>query len=171
MSQAFGDRFRVDLVLGEDRGIGIPEFSPGQPGDSALFHQAVIRFDIKTAVMALPVFMAADVAQIQELWIRSFAFFVALPFQEDLIQDKISQYYCPFAVFCFQWEFTAQYRPVFLFFLYVQILSKLAFHKKFPAKEINIAVPESGDLGDPQAGSDGKEHGQINHGFLLLTQI
>ena len=29
MSQAFGDRFRVDLVLGEDRGIGIPEFSPG----------------------------------------------------------------------------------------------------------------------------------------------
>ena len=101
MSQAFGDRFRVDLVLGEDRGIGIPEFSPGQPGDSALFHQAVIRFDIKTAVMALPVFMAADVAQIQEPWIRSFAFFVALPFQEDLIQDKISQYYCSFAVFGF----------------------------------------------------------------------
>ena len=90
MPQAFGDRFLVDLVLGEDRGVGIPEFSPGQPGDSALFHQAVIRFDIKTAVMALPVFMAADVAQIQELWIRSFAFFVALPFQEDLIQDKIS---------------------------------------------------------------------------------
>ena len=101
MSKTFRDRFHVDLVLCEDCGIGIPEFSPGQPGDSALFHQAVIRFDIKTAVMALPVFMAADVAQIQELWIRSFAFFVALPFQEDLIQDKISQYYCPFAVFCF----------------------------------------------------------------------
>ena len=64
--------------------------------------------------MALPVFMTADVAQIQEFWIRSFAFFVALSFQEDLIQDKISQYYCSFAVFCFQWEFTAQYRPVLL---------------------------------------------------------
>ena len=78
--------------------------SPGKPGDPALFHQAVIRFDIKTAVMALPIFMAADVAQIQELWIRSFAFFVALPFQEDLIQDKISQYYCSFAVFCCGWD-------------------------------------------------------------------
>lgn len=121
--------------------------------------------------MALPIFMAADVAQIQEPWIRSFAFFVALSFQEDLIQDKISQYYCPFAVFCFQWEFTAQYRPVFLLFFHVQVLSKLSFHKKFLAKEINIAVPESGDLRNPQAGSDGKEHGQINHGFLLFTQI
>ena len=54
--------------------------------------------------MALPIFMAADVAQIQEFWIRSFAFFVALPFQEDLIQDKISQYYCSFAVFCCGWD-------------------------------------------------------------------
>lgn len=120
MSQAFGNSFHIDLVLGEDCGVGIPEFSPGQPGDAALFHQAVIRFDIKTAVMALPIFMAADVAQIQEPWIRSFAFFVALSFQEDLIQDKISQYYCPFAVFCFQWEFTAQYRPVFLLFFHVR---------------------------------------------------
>ena len=41
----------------------------------------------------------------------------------------------------------------------------------FPTEEINIAVPETGDLGDSQAGSDGKEHGQIDHGFLLLTQI
>ena len=104
MSKTFRDRFHVDLVLGKDCGIGIPEFPPGKPGDPALFHQAVIRFDIKTAVMALPVFMAADVAQIQELWIRSFAFFVALPFQEDLIQDKISQYYCSFAVFCCGWD-------------------------------------------------------------------
>ena len=171
MSKTFRDRFHVDLVLCEDCGIGIPEFSPGQPGDPALFHQAVVRLDIKTTVMALPVFMTADVAQIQEFWIRSFAFFVALSFQEDLIQDKISQYYCSFAVFCFQWEFTAQYRPVLLCRSHVQVLSKLAFHKEFPAKEINIAVPETGDLGNPQAGSDGKEHGQIDHGFLLLTQI
>ena len=171
MSKTFGDRFHVDLVLGKDCGIGIPEFPPGKPGDPALFHQAVIRFDIKTAVMALPIFMAADVAQIQELWIRSFAFFVALPFQEDLIQDKISQYHCPFAVLGFQRKFTAQYRSALLRHFHVQVLSKLAFHKKFPAKEINIAVPEAGDLGDPQAGSDGKEHGQIDHGFLLLTQI
>ena len=64
MSKTFGDRFHVDLVLGKDCGLGIPEFPPGQPGDAGLFHQAVIRFDIKTAVMALPVFMAADVAQI-----------------------------------------------------------------------------------------------------------
>ena len=42
MSKTFGDRFHVDLVLGENCGIGIPEFSPGQPGDAALFHQAVI---------------------------------------------------------------------------------------------------------------------------------
>lgn len=124
MSHAFGNRLYIDLVLGEDCGVGIPEFSPGQPGDAALFHQAVIRFDIKTAVMALHIFMAADVAQIQEPWIRSFAFFLAL-----------------------------------------------SFHKKFLAKEINIAVPESGDLRNPQTGSDGKEHGQINHGFLLFTQI
>ena len=73
--------------------------------------------------MALPVFMTADVAQILEFWIRSFAFFVALSFQEDLIQDKISQYYCSFAVFCFQWEFTAQYRPVLLRHFHVQVLS------------------------------------------------
>ena len=171
MSKTFRDRFHVDLVLCEDCGIGIPEFPPGQPGDPALFHQAVIRFDIKTAVMALPIFMAADVAQIQEPWIRSFAFFVALSFQEDLIQDKISQFHCPFAVFGLQRELTAQYRPAPLRLSPVQVLSKLAFHKKFPAKEINIAVPETGDLGDPQACSDRKEHGQIDRRFLLLTQI
>ena len=106
--------------------------------------------------MALPVFMTADVAQIQEFWIRSFAFFVALSFQEDLIQDKINAVLLLFCCFLFQWEFTAQYRPVLLRHFHVQVLSKLAFHKKFLAKEINIAVPESGDLGDPQAGSDGK---------------
>ena len=35
---------------GKDCGIGIPEFPPGKPGDPALFHQAVIRFDIKSAL-------------------------------------------------------------------------------------------------------------------------
>ena len=161
----------MDLIIRQNCRIGITEFSPFKSWKFTLLQNPIISICIKSAIIAASIFLAADISQILKAWIFCFAFFIPLPFQQNLVKDKVCQFYLPVAPRCFQLDFLRQCWPLYMRVFRIQTSSELTCHGKFFIKKINIFIFQSDRLRYSETGSNGKKHRKIDLWFLFPAEM